>query len=116
MTLETRKFNKSQASDILYSGGIMDDQGLDELYNVVSDEVTDTDQEKGRVTRTIVIQEVATKKCFIADLSESPWWKQAEANAEEVWTLVIPYTVTVTKYRTPNKSDLRDMKIEEVVN
>jgi len=112
--IETRKFNKEQARDILYEGGIMNEDDSNELYVVVDDEVTDTDQEKGRVTRTLVIKEVETDKYFSASLDESPWCEQASYNAKAVWEQVIPYSVTVTKYRKPTKADLRDMKIDEV--
>ncbi len=112
---ETRKFTKSQAKDILYQGGIMNEDGSNELYAVVNDEVTDTDQEKGRVTRRLVIKELETDKYFSGQLDESPWIHQDEYNAKVVWEQVIPYSVTVTKYRKPTKADLRDMKIDEVI-
>lgn len=112
--LETRTFNKSQVSELMYEDSIYEGEEL--KYSVVSKEVTDTDQEKGRVTYSIVIKEESSGKFFSGELSESPWWKQAEANAEEVWRLVIPYTVTVTKYRRPNKSDITDMQLNKVLD
>ena len=111
---ETRKLSKSQARDILYEGGIMNEDDSNELYVVVDDEVTDTDQEKSRVTRRLVIKELETDKYFSAQLDESPWIHQAEENGNVVWEQVIPYSITVTKYRKPTKADLRDMKIDEV--
>jgi hypothetical protein len=114
--METRKFTKDQASDIMYSGCVMDDLGQNELYTVVSEDITDTDSEKSRVSTTYVIKEVSTDKFFMAELTESPWYKQAQANAEEVWHQVIPYSVTVTKYRHPNKQDIRDMNIDKVID
>ena len=111
---EKRTFSKEQANSILYDEGIYDDNG-DTLYSVVESNVTYTDQEKNRVEYSIVIKEESTGKFFSGCLADSPWWKQAEANAEEVWERVIPYTVTVTKYRAPNKSDILDMNIDKVI-
>lgn len=114
MGIETRQFTKEQGSGLLYGEGISDSNGR-ELYVVVEDKVTDTDREKNIVRHSIVVEELETGKFFRGELSDSPWWKQAEANAEVVWDQVIPYTVTITKYRSPNKSDLLDMKISKVI-
>lgn len=116
MSIETRQFNREQASSLLQGEGVYDDVNNKELYVVVEDKITDTDQEKNIVRHSIVIEELETGKFFRGELSDSPWWRQAEANAEVVWNQVIPYTVTITKYRSPNKSDLLDMKIDKVID
>lgn len=92
------KFTKKEISSIMCEDGVYD-KNENLMFETVSKEVTDTDQEKGRVEYEVVIQEISTGKFYAASLAESPWWKQDEANAKEEWHEVKPKTIKKTVYK-----------------
>lgn len=106
--METRQFTKSQVSSIMYNESCAG-------YIVVCEEIIDNDIEKASITKSITIEETSTGKFFNGHLGESQWGRQDEYNAKVIWEQVVPYTVSITKYRRPNKQDIRDMKIDEVI-
>jgi len=88
---ETRKFTEDQIEEYFYECG--------DAYVVIEQKITDSDQEKGYIQKSYIIQEESTSKFFSGSLGESPWWKQGQENAKCVWVEVEPYTVSITKYR-----------------
>lgn len=93
------KFTEEEISSIMHEGGVYDEDGEKLIFETVSEEVTDTDQEKGRVEYEYVIKEVSTGKFYSATLAESPWWKQGQVNAAESWSEVKPKIVKKTVYK-----------------
>lgn len=92
------KFSKDEISSIMYDDGISDENG-NALYTVVQAEVIDNDSEKNRITRRFVIKDEQTGLFYCSTLDESPWYKQAEANANSEWYEVKAYQKIVTDYR-----------------
>jgi hypothetical protein len=93
------KFTEEEISSIMYEGGVYDEAGEKLMFETVSEEVTGTDQEKGRVEYEYVIKEISTGKFYSATLAQSPWWKQGQVNATEEWSEVKPEIVKKTVYK-----------------
>lgn len=61
------------------------DENKNILFEFISKEYSRHDIEKSSVSFNITIRDVKTNKKYIAELSESPWYMQSEANAEQTW-------------------------------
>lgn len=99
MAKKKNKFTSDEILAIMYEGGIYDEEGENEVYTTVQEDIISKDTEKGSVEIEYVIQEVATGKFFKAILGESPWYKQQEHNAAQPWNEVKAKKTTKTVYK-----------------
>jgi hypothetical protein len=93
------KFNEEQIDNIMYDGGIYDENTKELLYQTVDEEIIDTDTEKSSTTIAFVVKEISTGKFFSAELDQSPWCMQKEYNAKTEWEEVKPEKVMKTIYK-----------------
>ncbi len=83
------KFTIEDINSIIYGEGVYTEEG-EELYEVISNEIIDSDQEKSSITKKCVIKEVKTGKFYKAELGVSPWYGQDDYNMKEPWYEVLP--------------------------
>lgn len=104
MTNLERKFTPREILDIIYEGGVYEDDGLgngeeDIKFKTVYEEVTYTDLEKSYQNVDYVIQEINTGLFYKTSLMIcSDQQHVQDRNIKQEWKLVEEYTEIIKKY------------------
>lgn len=98
MPVLDRKFTEEEISEIMYMGGICDEDSDEYIFELVDTQFSSYDSEHGSCTKSYVIKECSTGKLYKADLTLSDWCKQDEHNANEPWIEVTRKEVISYQY------------------
>ena len=92
------KFNEEEISNIKYEEGVYDNITENQLFEVISEKIVDTDLEKSSSDVKFVIRELLTDKFYTATILDSMWNGEAEYNSKIEWIEVKPKTKTIVTY------------------
>ena len=94
-----KKFNEEELSQIFCDEGVYDENG-EAIFEVVEEQQTYIDLEKGYIKNNYVVKEIATGKFFKGEgFTQTSDDFLFERNVKIQWQEVFPYAETVTRYK-----------------
>ena len=91
-------FSKEDILDIMYEGGVWDQETDNQTFETVQDKVDYTDLEKGYQDHECVIREIATDKFYAATIKSNIDEVTVRGEWKEVQAKTVTQTITTTTY------------------